>query len=120
MSQTLSNIREDMTILDTAGEEVGKVKFVHYGDEDPNRPGPEAATPSVEDHGEDTLLEEIADVFTDVDIPKEIQDRMHLNGFIRVDMGLLQADGYVMMDQIKAVSGDKVHINISKDNVYQP
>jgi hypothetical protein len=51
-------------------------------------------------------------------MPQEIQDRLRLGGFIRIDMaGMLRADRYALPEQIAAVHGQKVTLNVSRDEL---
>ncbi len=113
----LHQIREGMDVYDSTGERVGTVEYVHFGDENPARPGPEAATPSPMLERDPTLVDMVAEAFSTDDIPEELQQRLRLHGFVKVDFGLLRSDRYILPDQIAGVSADKVHLNVSQDEL---
>ena len=51
-------------------------------------------------------------------MPEAVQKRLLHDGFIRMDAdGLFAADRYVLPDQIAGVSGDKVMLKVSKDQL---
>jgi hypothetical protein len=92
----ISQVVEGMRVFDAAGKEIGKVKFVKFGD-------PEATT---------TLGEE-----TDSGEPRiagELRERLLRLGFIKVDRkGFLKSDAYVAADEIDRVQDGAVHLTVT-------
>jgi hypothetical protein len=65
--------------------------------------------------GQQTLLDFIAAVFRDDDLPDEIRERLLREGFVRVDaIGLLEPDRYVLPNQIEAVVNDQIRPKVGK------
>jgi hypothetical protein len=65
--------------------------------------------------GQQTLLDFIAAVFRDDDLPDEIRERLLREGFVRVDaIGLLEPDRYALPNQIDAVVNDQVRLKVGK------
>ena len=90
----IAQVREDMPVIDAAGERIGKVSFVKMGD-------PEAVTTQGEetDDGEPRVV-------------GELRERLLRIGFIKIDRkGFLRPDAYAAADQIDRVEGDSVHLS---------
>lgn len=115
----LRNVREGMKVVDARRNEIGKVEFVQYGNDDPATPDIEAeTTQGMEDGREPGLLDVIADAFRTDEVAPEVQERLLMQGFVRIDAdGLFAADRYVLPDQIGGVSGDELVLNVSKDEL---
>ena len=101
----LKKIAEGMEVYDNNGVKVGTVEFVHFSEEDGSRtPSDLPARPFPTDI--------LGKLFGSDDIPKEMQERLLMHGFIKVDSArLFGADRYVMFDQIAAVD-DGVHLTV--------
>jgi hypothetical protein len=122
MSSLLTQIRKGMTVYDNAKNEIGSVDYVHFGEEDPHRPGPETAgvSPAVRDDT-NPIEEIIAEVFAPDRLPEELKSRLLREGFVRiVSYGLFTTDRFVFPNQIHAVDGDQVMLNISKQQLVEP
>ncbi|HUG63484.1 MAG TPA: hypothetical protein VMP03_16680 [Methylomirabilota bacterium] len=119
MADILLNIREGMTVRDSAGEIVGSVEFIHFSDEDSARPGPETATTGMDPASARlSLIDIIADAFRDHHVPDELREHLLRSGFIRIDAkGMFAADRYVLPDQIQSVSGDEVQLGVTRDQL---
>jgi hypothetical protein len=108
-------VREGMKVVDAAGEEIGKVDFVKMGD-------PEAAgvSPADAPH-EGGLLTAVADAFApppEDELPKSVADEMLRVGYVRIDAkGWFAKDRFVPADAIAGVSGDTVHLSVTKDEL---
>lgn len=115
----LTQIREEMTVFDRNGDRVGDVVFVQMTDELPGEPGPETATPTASEATYDgTLVEDIAEAFVgESDLPDEMRDRLRREGFIRVDVGMLRSDRFVLPEQIASVTSDGVYLNVDGDDL---
>ena len=114
-------IREGMMVHDRENKHIGHVEYVYFGADagsaQPYSAG--AATsrdPSVVD---DNIVTDVAKaLFGDDDLPETFRNRLRNDGFIRLDAaGLFSRDRYVMRDQIAHVSGDTVHLNVTKDEL---
>lgn len=115
----LTQVQEGMKVYDRLHHEIGKVEYVKIGDDNPATPESEAAAPSTYRERDETLIDNLAEVFVPADeVPEEMRDRLMLEGFVRIDSkGLFSSDRYVMPGQIMSVSGDTVTLNVSKDEL---
>jgi hypothetical protein len=119
MADTLMKIRDGMKVIDSTGEEIGTVEWVHLSDEDPDTPQAETVTGDLtDDRNRQSFVHLIADAFSTDNLPEELRERLMRNGFIRIDAtGLFAADRYVLPEQIQAVSGDRVTLNVPRDDL---
>jgi hypothetical protein len=115
---SLRHVEEGMKVFDRDRNEIGKVEYVQFGDDDPSTVEVEAAAPSTLDRGRDTLLDNIAEAFAGDEIPDEIRARLLQQGFVRIDAsGIFAADRYVTPEQIASVTGDGLLLNVTKDQL---
>jgi hypothetical protein len=113
----LEQISEGMKVIDSRNKEIGTVDYVKLVDEDETGE-PLAADVGEADKPRHTILSDIAEAFRTDDVPEVIQQRLLHDGFVRMDAkGIGASDRYVLPDQISAVSGDKVMLNVSKDEL---
>ena len=121
MNNLLSKVHKGMKVYDQAQNEIGKVEYVQFGDEDPLKPGPETATVSrAQRNQEYTLVHDIANAFQTDDLPDTLKERLMRYGFIRLDAsGLFNADRYIFPNQIKSVDGNRVTLNVGKAELVQ-
>lgn len=118
MQNVLESVSEGMKVVDSHNHEIGTVEYVKMVEVDPATGQPVANGIEEDDGHRETLLEVVAEAFSDDDIPEEIQKRLLHDGFIRMDAaGIFSADRYVTPDQISGVSGDKVVLKVSKDQL---
>ena len=118
MQSVLESINEGMKVVDSRNHEIGTVEFIKMVEVDPATGQPLANDVEEDDDHRESLLEAVAEAFSTDDIPEEVQKRLLHDGFIRMDAaGLFNADRYVLPDQISAVSGDKVMLKVSKDQL---
>lgn len=116
--QPIALVREGMIVVDSAGKEVGKVDFVKMGD-------PEAATVNPADSTDDRggLFEGVAAALGEPDaddLPVTLAGEMLRVGYLRVDAkGWFSGDRFVAADAITSVSGDRVHLAITKDEMIE-
>ena len=111
----ISSVREGMTVVDADGNKVGDVSFVRLGD-------PEAVTleGQVDVNEGRSILDDVASAFGGGDEPKvpdAIGRRLVHDGFIKIDGGLMRGDWYANADQVAAVAGDTVRLNVDKDDL---
>ena len=118
MQNVLESVSEGMKVFDSANHEIGTVEYVKLVETDPATGEPVASGTEEDDNHRETLLEVVAEAFADDEIPEVVQKRLLHEGFIRMDAdGLFAADRYVMPDQISGVSGGKVMLKVSKDEL---
>ncbi len=116
----LTHIREGMVVYDRNDQYLGKVESLYMGASTPaeNERGEGAATAPDPDMRDDTLVDDIAKVFAPDDIPEVLRKRLLHDGFIRVDTaGLFAADRYALPEQIASVTGDRVRLRVSRDEL---
>ena len=109
MDAPLQSVREGMTEVDAAGEEVGKVEFVKMGD-------PRAATT----HGSETdtggLLRTLFESGPGVPEPKRRQFLRY--GYLQIDgPELMDSDRYVRGDRVSSVSNGLVVLSVAKERL---
>jgi hypothetical protein len=116
--QPIALVREGMIVIDSAGNEVGKVDFVKMGDPETVMVNPADST---DDRG--GLFEGVADVIRGDDaddLPRTLSGEMLRIGYLRVDAkGWFTGDRFVPADAIASVSGDRVHLAITKDEMIE-
>jgi hypothetical protein len=118
MKNMLGQVREAMTVYDREDNKVGTVRFVHFGDEDLDKPGVETATAPRDQWKEKGLIEDLAEAIVPPDrFPPELRSRLQRYGYIRIDTGLLSADRYATADQVADVKGDRVKLSVTKTNL---
>ena len=111
-SAHLAHIREGMTVIDTNGDEVGKVSYVKMGD-------PEAMSTMGEEM--DTgggLLGGFLGGDDTPDVPDPFRSELIRDGFVRVDTkGFFGADRYLTPNTIGTVSSDTVTLTVTRDSI---
>ena len=114
----LMRVEKGMRVLDRDRHEIGTVERVQIGDDDPSTPEVEAADPGVLRQRRESILGALADAFRTDGLPDEVQERLLLQGFVRIDSkGLFASDRYVTPDQIMAVDDDAVTLSVGKDEL---
>jgi hypothetical protein len=117
--QTLPrDIHKGMTVLDSTHRPIGTIDEFRFS-ENQDFPDTEPADLDMTDKvRESSLIQDIAEVFADDDMPDVLRDRLIREGYIRLDTaGLFAADRYIFPDQISNVTGDEVILNVSKDQL---
>lgn len=114
-------ILEGMHVEDSHGKHIGEVRRVYFGaDAGTTQPySGGAATAPDPSMRSDTIIDNVAEaIFGDDDLPDTFRNRLINNGFIQLDAdGLFSRDRYVMREQIADVTGDTVHLNVTRDEL---
>ena len=115
----LRDIREGMKVFDSRDHEIGTVERVQFGADNPATPGLEAnSIEGMEPPRDRSIVDNVLDVFREDDLPKEIHDRLLMQGFVRLDAdGLFASDRYILPDQIRSVLGDKITLTVEKSEL---
>lgn len=115
----LRDIREGMKVFDSRDHEIGTVERVQYGADNPATPELEAnSIEGMEPERNRSIVDNVLDVFREDDLPKEIHDRLLMQGFVRLDAdGLFASDRYILPDQILSVMGDKIVLTVEKSEL---
>lgn len=117
----LNSIHSGMSVFDANGDRVGTVKFVKFGDENPNQPGTEAVTAAPTNDQYGSLFHNIAEaVIITSDESPELEARLLRSGYIRIDRGLMRGDRFAGVDDIAAVIDDRVVLKLSEDQLIDP
>lgn len=110
----IENVREGMEVVDANGDKVGKVDQVQMGD-------PDAATVDTGDANRGGFLNDVGDVFgfgDDPDVPQTLSDRLMRVGYLKVGGNWLTGSGrYISAENVATVTGDTVHLSVSKDQL---
>jgi hypothetical protein len=113
----LTDIEEGMDVFDTTGKQIGKVKYVRFGDEDSSDLNVESA-PERHDMPTDALMETVADAFTgDNDVPEELAQKLLRYGYIRIDSGMFSGDRFATPEEIARVVDDHVQLKVNADSL---
>lgn len=115
-----NTIAEGMKVFDSAMHSIGKVETFRITDEAPDQPEVDAAgvSPVLEDE-RNTMSAVLADVFSPGDdLPRELQEKALREGFVRLDAdGILASDRYIFPEHIDRVEGDRLILNVRKDDL---
>jgi len=117
--QTLPrDIHKGMRVFDSAHHEIGKVEDFRFSEnEDQPWVQPEDLDAS-DRHPDNSLVNDIAEVFDPDELPEELRERLLREGFVRLDTsGLFAADRYILPGQIASAAGDELMLNVSKDEL---
>lgn len=102
---------------------IGSVDFVHFGvaSEAQQELGTGPASTSVADDPNmrrDTIVDNIAEAFSPNEVPEQLQSKLLMSGYIRMDAdGLFAADRFITPDQIVNVSDEKVYLSVNLDGL---
>ena len=110
----IASVREGMEVVDVDGKKVGKVDRVQMGD-------PDANTVDTGDADRSGFLNDLGDTFglgDDPDVPGTLRDRLMRVGYLKLDEHWLTGSGkFVSAELIAEVSGDTVHLSVTKDQL---
>ncbi|KKB78383.1 hypothetical protein VW35_12195 [Devosia soli] len=115
-----NTIAEGMKVYDSAMHSIGKVETFRITDEAPDQPEVDAAgvSPVLEEET-NTMSTLLADIFNPSDnLPRELQEKALREGFVRLDAdGLFASDRYIFPEHIDRVEGDRLILNVRKDDL---
>lgn len=117
----LLSVRDGMHVHDVNDKHIGHVEFVYFGaaNDDAVEASDGMNTPvdmGLRDHN--SLVDLAARAFAGDGLPEVLRNRLLHNGFIRVEgEGLFSSDRYVTPEQIASISDDKVHLNVTRDQL---
>lgn len=115
-NRILSQIREDMQVLDITGEDIGKVDHVKMGQ-------PSAITTQGNDP-QPGVLGQVANLVLnqqpEPDVPEPFRSRLLRSGYVKVDgPGLTGTDRYVAPDAVANVSSGEVRLSVKRTQLIQ-
>lgn len=117
--ETLNRIHEGMAVHDKDGDEIGNVVYIQFGDEDPDKPGPETQTAQGYGERDKGLVDDITEAFDSGKIPEELKGRLLRYGYIKIGQ-TLAADKYVPLDKVAEVSKEKVTLSATEAELFEP
>ncbi len=123
MTNALEQVKKDMKVYDAHGAAIGRVKDVQFGSggttpdtEDEMQPGlplTVAASPDRSEGGPVVLPKPVEEL----NLPEEVHRRLQMDGYVRLDAGLLRADRLVLPDQIASVDAEGVRLGVTRDGL---
>lgn len=119
-NEMLLQIHAGMKVYDRNQHEIGTIEYVQFTDEDPESPGPETATTTLDKTAADrnTFLEGIARAIGgDDDLPEELRQRLLREGYIKIDTGVLRSDVFALPDQVASVSDENVYLEATREEL---
>ncbi len=100
-----------MTVVDAAGEELGKVDYIKLDD-------PGAATVGADLPAEPGLIATVFGAEVEPDVPEPRRRRLLRFGFVKIGgTGWIDTDRYVAADVIASVSNDTVRLAARKEEI---
>lgn len=123
-TSAFARVRDGMHVYDNKGDKIGEVAQVFFGKDSDNiesgvgsRAGLAASEVDSGDDNDafDTTLETVRNPGDSM--PSVLRNRLEEHGFIRVETGMFQSDLYALPNQVDAVAGDRVNLNVSKDQL---
>ena len=114
-SDPIGRVHEGMHVVDSSGEDIGRVEAVSMGD-------PQASTTAGnEERGRPGAIGIVAEAFggeREPDVPEPLRSRLVREGYIKVDgPNLLDTDRYVPSDYVRDVSEDRVQLSVPKERL---
>jgi hypothetical protein len=104
----LIDIHPGMEVYDLEDNKIGTVKYVKF---------PEGYVIDVDSLGDDTLRHVVVALNSSPHIPVETRECLLQDGFVRLDTGLFRADRYIAPEQIRDVSGERVWLRVTRDEL---
>ncbi|MFS8477413.1 MAG: hypothetical protein FWJ93_00280 [Micromonosporaceae bacterium] len=108
----LTAVVSGMRVVDSAGEDIGRVDYVKMGD-------PQAVTIQGQQTGPDTLVEQLAEAVAgpEPDLPPSVAARLLRIGFFKIDSPGVGRDRYAAADEIADVTDDSVLLAVTGDRL---
>lgn len=119
----LSLVHEGMEVYDVRDNHIGTVDFVHFGSASETQQelgtGPASVTAADDPQmRRDTIIDSIAEAFHPNEVPDQLQSKLLMSGYIRLDSsGLFASDRFITPEQITGVSGDRVQLSVTRDQL---
>ena len=101
-------IHHGMAVYDLKGNRVGTVKYVKL-----------PAGDVIDAHAmNDAALNRVVEALnTTAHKPVDPREHLYPYGFARLDTGLLRADRYILPEQIRSVSADRIVLKVGRDDL---
>lgn len=111
-NEMLSQIDEGLDVLDNTGEKLGTVAEVHFAET--NAASPSDSYQEQMDSGIDELLTGLGGNLNT--IPEEVRERLEMEGFVRIERGMAEADAFVFANEIDHVD-EHVHLSVPEGDL---
>ncbi|MCD7058647.1 DUF2171 domain-containing protein [Pelagibacterium xiamenense] len=106
------NVRTGMDVYDSADEHIGTVEDLKFGQAEAT------TTAGQETEHDETLVDALKSALWPSDMPEAQRARLLREGYVLLDAdGILQKDRYILPDQIKEVAGDRLVLNVRRDDL---
>jgi hypothetical protein len=114
----LAQIHEDMPVYDRAGDKIGTVKTVQFGEKNLAPTETETSADQQPDVAGTVVTEGVVGAFSlDDQLPAELRERLERLGYIQIDFGVLASDRYASAEQIEKVAVDRVDLNATQSEL---
>lgn len=109
----IERVQNGMKVVDAAGQEIGAVEYVKFGE-------PGAATTRGTETEPSELVGKIAETLVGEapEMPQPLRDRLIRSGYIRIDgPDLFDTDRFVGASRIASVEDDVVRLSVTKEQL---
>jgi hypothetical protein len=116
----LLQIQTGMKVYDRNKHEIGTIEYVQFTDEDPDSPGPETATSTLDKTSAEPngFINSIARAIDGGDnLPDELRQKLLRDGYIRIDTGILKSDVFALPEQVSSVSSERVYLEATREEL---
>jgi hypothetical protein len=111
----LELVQEGMTVVDSAGDRIGKVDDLEMGD-------PQAITTAGNEPMDTGIVGDAARALggdREPDVPEPLYSRLRRGGYLKLGGGLFGHDRYVPASRIARVERDTVYLSTTKDRLVE-
>lgn len=115
-------IHNGMDVFDQNGDRLGHIAHVFFGaDADTPQAHSAGAASAPNPSIWSSILDHVVDaIFGNDDLPETLRNRLINDGFIQIEGDdLFAEDRYLLREQIASVSGDEVHLNVTRDELIE-
>jgi hypothetical protein len=119
MQQMSGQIRIGMKVLDRDRNVIGEIDDLKFP-ENATAPDTEPETDGLMADEDQTgsLMGAIADAFGRDQLPEALRSRLMREGYVHIDAdGLFARDRYILPEQIAALEGDGIVLNVARDDL---
>lgn len=118
MNTLPTDIQIGMKVYDSLHKHIGKVDDFRAPENATDPDVEPADLDGADKPGRETIIQAVADAFTDDPIPEVLRDRLLTEGYVRLDAdGLFAADRYILPEQIASATADGIVLNVEKDQL---
>ena len=110
------DIAKGMKVVDPSKKEIGTVEDFHFS-ENEDMPDIEPAELDRDTPAEHSLMRDLAEAFVATDLPQVLQERLLLEGYVRLAPRGLGAHRYVLPEQIASLQGNTLVLNVDREHL---